>query len=136
MDDLAIFEGYPAWTNYSVGLGLAAIFALGSFSSPTLLFFAGCMVAVIAWKRFGIHGRVTSTRIITKFGIFNTRTYEIEIKDIRSINVSQNLLQKIFDLGTLEFATSSGPMKEAALVGIKKPDALKEQIRALSLSGA
>lgn len=132
-DSSAIFEGHPAWRNYALQLGLAALLALSSFKMPALLVIAGCVVAGVAWNRLASHGRVTGTRIITKFGILNTKTYEIEIKDIRSINVSQNLLQKVFGLGNLEFASSSGPMKEAALIGIPRPDALKEQIRALNV---
>lgn len=133
-DTITIFEGHPAWANYALQLGIAAVLLLGSIKSPALLVAAGCFVAIAAWKRLESHGKVTNTRIITRFGIFKTKTYEIEIKDIRSINVSQNLLQKIFGVGDLEFASSSGPMKEAALLGNKEPDTLKEQIRALHVN--
>jgi uncharacterized membrane protein YdbT with pleckstrin-like domain len=128
-----IFEGRPSWLNYAAPLAVAALMVLGSFKMPGLLVFVVVIIAVVALKRRGCYAKVTNSRIITKFGVASTKTYEIDIKDIRSINVSQGLLQKIFRLGTLEFATASGPVKEAAIVGISKPEGLKERIRELKI---
>jgi uncharacterized membrane protein YdbT with pleckstrin-like domain len=59
------------------------------------------------------------------------RTCELDITDIRSTNVSQSFTQRILGVGNLEFATASGPMKEAVILKIKDPEFLKERIRSL-----
>jgi uncharacterized membrane protein YdbT with pleckstrin-like domain len=135
MDDTQIiFEGRPSWMNYILLLAIAILLLLGSFAAGGLFVFALICVIIVVVKRMGCYAKVTKSRIITKFGIFNTKTFEIEIKDIRSINVSQSLLQKIFGLGDLEFASASGSVKEAAIIGIDNPSGLKEQIRSLKIT--
>ena len=130
-DSRILYEGNPAWSNYVLYLGLAGLFLLMSLISGTFLYIAGFFAFIVVIKRFGCHAKVTGERIITKFGILNTKTFEIDIKDIRSINVSQDILQKLFGIGNLEFATESGSVKEAAIIGVGDPERLKELIRSV-----
>jgi len=131
MDGEILYEGNPAWVNYLPLLILTGGLLLLSFAGIGFFFMAVISGVVTLVKRFGCHAMVTDTRIVTKFGIFNTKTYEIDIKDIRSINVSQTFFQKMFGIGDLEFATASGAVKEAAIFGLEDPNGVKERIRAL-----
>ena len=131
MDGDILYEGNPAWVNSLPLLILTGGLLLCSFAGIGFFYLAIIFGLVTAFKRYGCHAMVTSTRIVTRFGVLNTKTYEIDIKDIRSINVSQTFFQKMLGLGDLEFATASGAVKEAAIFGISDPNGLKERIRAL-----
>ena len=131
MYDETIYEGYPAWVDFSPLILMTAGLLLLSCGNGNFLWFALIAAAVTLSKRYGYHGTVTSSRIITRVGIGSTKTYEIDIKDIRSINVSQTIFQKLFNTGDLEFTTASGVVKEVVICGVVGPTPLKEKIRML-----
>lgn len=132
-----LWNGRPEWRAYGVPLGIAGFFALASipfiFVEPgaiiVMLVPSLAIVALVTLSRFSSDYKVTDQRIICKNGILSTKTSEIDIRDIRSINVTQGFLQKIFRVGDVEFTTASGPFKEAILKNIDNPDQIKERIR-------
>lgn len=132
-----LWNGRPEWRAYGVPIGIAGFFVLTSFpflfvepaSMIIMLIPALAIVALVALSRFSSDYKVTDQRIICKNGILSTKTSEIDIRDIRSINVTQSFFQKIFRVGDVEFTTASGPLKEAVLKNIDNPDQVKERIR-------
>jgi len=137
LDEKVVWGGRPEWRAYGVPLGIALLFAVLSipflFVEPAaaagILILAVLVVALVALSRFSADYKVTDKRIICKNGILSTKTSEIDICDVRSINVTKGLLQKIFRVGDVEFTTASGPLKEAVLKNIDNPDHVKERIR-------
>lgn len=120
-----IYDGRPEWRAYSLITGLAAVLALTLYGIPISVI----MVMYVAIDIYQYRYRVSNQRITVSKGIFSKKTYEIDINDIRSINVSQSFMQRLLKIGDLEFTTAAGPLKEAMMMNIKEPEALKEEIR-------
>lgn len=131
IDEKLLWDGKPELSAYWLPLGLAGLFALAALATggiPALVLPAGIFGCV--WLiRNQYYFRVTDKRIICKSGIIARRTSEIDIADIRSIDVTQSIMQRALGLGNLEFSSAAGPFKEAILLDVKQPEALKEMIR-------
>jgi uncharacterized membrane protein YdbT with pleckstrin-like domain len=121
----SIYDGRPEWKAYSLITGLAAVLALTLYGIPVSII----MVIYVAIDIYQYRYRVSNQRITVSKGIFSKKTYEIDINDIRSINVSQSFMQRLLKIGDLEFTTAAGPLKEAMMMNIKEPESLKEEIR-------
>ena len=120
-----VFEGKPEWIAYCIPLGIAVILALTLYAIPISVIIAVYVVISVIQYNF----KVTNHRITVHKGILSKKTFEIDINDIRSINVTQSLFQRLFGVGNLEFTTAAGPYKEAMLINIREPESLKEKIR-------
>ena len=133
MVERIIWEGKPDWRQFVLPLVITSLIVITGLSKGhggALLLFV-IVGGIVVLKRAQCNYRVTDQRIISQYGLVSRRTGELEIKDIRVINVSQRIIQRLFGIGTLEFTTSSGPAKEVMIIGIKDPFGLKERIRAL-----
>jgi uncharacterized membrane protein YdbT with pleckstrin-like domain len=139
-----IWEGKPSWKNYVISLAASGLILLPSIlalpvelllgEKDTTLFVSnivigGFVLGLIALHRFQYDFKVTSQRIIVTKGLIARKMGELDIKDIRSINISQGILQRLLGLGNLEFTSAAGPVKEVKIVGIKNHHWLKEEIR-------
>jgi uncharacterized membrane protein YdbT with pleckstrin-like domain len=123
--ETALYDGRPEWKAYSFLLGLAVILAITVYGIPVSFI----IVIYVALDIYQYRYRVSDQRITVSTGIFSKKTYEIDINDIRSINVSQTFMQRVLNIGDLEFTTAAGPLKEAVMISIKEPEKLKEAIR-------
>jgi uncharacterized membrane protein YdbT with pleckstrin-like domain len=146
MKETVIWSGRPSWKGYLYPLSFAAFwtvfgFGIGIFAELTertevswiglAAILGGLYYGItMAYDRFQAKYRITTTRIICEYGILSSVSVEMDIHDIRTINVSRNLMQKVLNLGDMEFATASGPMKDAYLRNIEDPEKLKEIIHA------
>jgi uncharacterized membrane protein YdbT with pleckstrin-like domain len=139
--EIKVLEGNPEWTAYLHLLAADCLLLLGAlalaFSYPTwgfyLLIIPVIIFGAIYIARQSNHFTVTDQRIICRSGILARRSVEIDIRDIRTINVTQSLAQRLLGLGGLEFSTASGPVKEAVMIDVKKPEQLKEKIRSYKI---
>lgn len=71
---------------------------------------------------------VTNKRVMSKEGILSRKTSEVWIQDIRSINLSQGILERMFSLGTLEIASAGTAGVEVRFRDIPAPVKVKELI--------
>jgi uncharacterized membrane protein YdbT with pleckstrin-like domain len=134
-DEKTVWSGKPDWAGYFVAMIIVLVLSLSAFglllSEGNLAGFI--MPFVIAAFLFVYRSQfiftVTNRRIIAKRGVIGRRTGELDIKDIRSINISQGIFQRVFKIGDIEFASASGPIKEVTFLNIKDADFLKEKIR-------
>lgn len=122
--EAVVWEGKPSWMNYPVELILGVVL-LPAMGLGLLLF------ALAAAKRALSEYKVTNQRVISKVGLFNSKRSEVEISDIRNLNVTQDLWQRICGMGTLEISTAGGSGVEVAFYGVADPDGVKEKIRSL-----
>jgi uncharacterized membrane protein YdbT with pleckstrin-like domain len=133
MLEKTVWEGKPDWRQFALPLIIAAVLVtpvLAQGHGGALLLFA-IVGGIVALKRAQCNFKVTDQRIISQYGLISRRTGELDVRDIRVINVGQSIIQRLFGIGTLEFTTSSGPAKEVMIIGIREPFVLKERIRAL-----
>jgi uncharacterized membrane protein YdbT with pleckstrin-like domain len=102
------FVYLPAIVMFVLGLGFALWYAATASQHPMLLILAGCsalagvLLFIPAWlKRFGTEIAVTDRRVIYKTGLVQRDTTEINMAKIESVDVSQSILGRVFDFGTL-----------------------------------
>jgi uncharacterized membrane protein YdbT with pleckstrin-like domain len=134
-DERTVWSGKPDWAGYFVAMFIVLVLFLSAFglllSEGSLAGFIMPFViaAFLFVYRSQFNFTVTNRRIIAKRGVIGRRTGELDIKDIRSINISQGIFQRVFKIGDIEFASASGPIKEVTFLNIKDADSLKEKIR-------
>ena len=60
---------------------------------------------------------ITSKRIICKTGIFSTRTLEMNLNKIESVNVDQSILGRMFGYGTITIIGTGGTKESFPDIG-------------------
>lgn len=84
--------------------------------------------AIIATVRFThVELAVTNKRVIGKVGVADTKSLDASLNKIQNASVSQKLLGKIFNYGTVTINTAAGEFKFGA---IKNPEAFKSMLMA------
>lgn len=61
----------------------------------------------------------TNKRVIAKFGFIRRQTIELNINKVETVQVSQGILGRLFDFGTLVIAGAGNP--QAPIPGISDP---------------
>lgn len=124
MDDQTLYEAHPAmFRNHPFGfilcLLLVAAFGLGLF-------------IFLYWrlKCMGITLSVTDQRTTLRTGILAKNINEVFHSDVRSIQVSQNFLQRIFGVGSIGISSAGQSGVEIAADGIPDPNKVREIIDA------
>ncbi|MGH7813070.1 MAG: PH domain-containing protein [Candidatus Binataceae bacterium] len=100
---------------WQVGYGLIALGGL-TFLFPQI------GVRRVSWK-------LTSDRLIERRGFFATRKREMELADIRSVEVARRVLQRIVGLGDVTIASAASADYAVRLDNIADPDGAAETIR-------
>ena len=102
------FVYLPAIAMVAVGMGLALWYTTSGNQHLMLLILSGLsalasvLLFIPAWlKRFGTEIAVTDRRVIYKTGLVQRDTTEINMAKIESVDVSQSILGRVFDFGTV-----------------------------------
>jgi membrane protein YdbS with pleckstrin-like domain len=114
-----IWEGHPSGLYY-----------LGHWILGILLFPLGLIT--IPYAILDQRTRVfthTTRKVIAKVGIISRKTHEVAIRDIRSINMNQSILERLFGLGTVQIGSAGTGGVEVEFKGIKNPARVRDQIR-------
>jgi uncharacterized membrane protein YdbT with pleckstrin-like domain len=72
---------------------------------------------------------LTSERLIERRGLFSSNRREIELADIRSVEVDQRFIQRLLGLGNITVASAASADFLIRLEDISNPDAIAEQLR-------
>lgn len=81
-------------------------------------------------RRISVSYRLTTHRLFKQVGIISRKISEIELMRVDDLSVSQNILQRIFDVGVVTLLTSDASDPKLVIAGIRRPVAVKEAIRA------
>jgi len=98
------------------------------YTGAVLLPAVGIVVSAM-WKRLSVRYRLTSHRIFLEEGILSRRISEIELLRVDDLSVTQNLIERLFDVGEVILITSDATHPRLELAGIRSPVEVKEQIR-------
>ena len=89
------------------------------------LFGAGLILWAVAYVRIrSTELAITTRRLIVKHGFIRRSTIEINLSKVESIQVTQSLLGRMFDFGTLVIAGTGA--SHAPLEGIAEPLAFRK----------
>ena len=80
------------------------------------------------WKRSALVLRVYEDRVSLEKGILSKNFTELFIKDIRTINIKQGIVQRIFRIGNVMIATAGTSGYEHFAYGLPDPRRIKDLI--------
>lgn len=132
-----IWHGRKSWKQYYGLIGLGGIFILlgiisGVFGKYGRIaeIIIGIVIIIMAYlSRLKYEFTITNIRITARIGLISRNMTELDIKDIRSINLNQKFLQRLFfNTGNLEFTTAAGPLEDLSFLDIDDPLKVKETI--------
>ncbi len=141
-----IFEGHPSWRAtlafYLKG-ELAAIAIGAAFAGLTsvlggrakvfeaILITVAVAVLVLAIgfvKRYATTYTVTSRRLNIRRGIIARKVQETRLERVQNVNYSQSLLQRILQVGDVDFDTAAGDDYNFIFAGVSEPEEVVEAV--------
>jgi uncharacterized membrane protein YdbT with pleckstrin-like domain len=148
-NEQVIYEGRPSWRSilgfYIGGLVVVAVAAaIGFFASGAgIAVAAGAAVLVVllivGWlKRIATRYAITDRRLRIQRGILSRKSEEARVERVQNVSVSQSLLERILQIGTIDFDTASNrPDDLFQFRGIADPEEVVKLVdRAQAAAGA
>lgn len=121
-DELEVFQITPSAKAFLgeliLGIVLLAAFGLG------LIFLLDVWV-----RRRAIQYRLTNQRLFVRTGFISRKVDELELYRIKDVKVNQSIFQRLLGFGSITVLSSDDSTPELTLIGISKPDEVKETIR-------
>jgi len=71
---------------------------------------------------------VTNKRTIQRTGLISKQTSEVLHRDVRNIEISQSVFQRIFGVGSIGIASAGQSGIEIQFAGVRDPDGVKNLI--------
>ncbi len=95
---------------------------------PLILF--GGLILLVQWlRKIGTTLTITDKRTILRKGIFSKYTTEIFHSNVRNIQLSQNLFQRIVGIGDMEIASAANVVgAEIVITGVTDPEKVRQLI--------
>lgn len=72
---------------------------------------------------------LTTRKVMMQSGIISRKTSEVGMRDIRSINMAQGILERLCGLGTVQIGSAGTGGIEVEFKGIKNPAKVRDQVR-------
>jgi uncharacterized membrane protein YdbT with pleckstrin-like domain len=135
-----IFEGHPSWRSilgfYVKGILLTA--AAGAVAAlvtsiaddevkwavviavAAIVFAAVLLVGVI--KRIWTTYSITNRRLRIRRGIVSRRVQETRLERVQNVNSSQSVLERLLQVGTVDFDTAGTGDSDFAFAGVSQPE--------------
>lgn len=142
---------YPSWIYYfkelSIGISILISFIILSIMASVFIFDAvsikifiliiliAMMVSGFFFGKAIIHRisnklTITEKRIIYETGFIARKIKEIKKDNIRTIEIDQTVLERLFDIGTIKLATAGTGKYEIEFHGAKHPKKLEKKLKA------
>jgi len=148
-DEKIIFEGHPSWRStlafYFKGLlvvaGIALVGVLVTSVSVILWVLGGLALVVLAGfvKRMTTVYTITNQRLRIKRGFIARTVQQTRIDRVQNVNTDQSVLERILQVGTVDFDTAGTDDSEFKFAGVSQPEdvvAAVERAQAEPASGA
>jgi uncharacterized membrane protein YdbT with pleckstrin-like domain len=134
-----VFDGHPSWravlSFYITGtIIVAVIVVIAALVSGAVLAIVigavalGVMVLVGLIKRQATRYVITSERLHIRHGILAKKTQETRIQRVQNVNTDQSFVQRVLQVGTVDFDTAGSDDSEFRFVGVANPE---EVVRAV-----
>jgi uncharacterized membrane protein YdbT with pleckstrin-like domain len=139
--EYALTRILPSWWHFVRGLVMAGVLLVAGFAvffsgasggpaSGAVLAGAGLIVlGVTAMTRRATNWSITSERLIERRGLLTSRRRELELADIRSVEVDRRLMQRILRLGNVAVATAASDDAVIRLEDVADPEMVAEIVR-------
>lgn len=136
-----LWEGYASWADHVllyIFMGAALLRAMlavraSEWLTATLYLLAiSFFLSIAALFHYTVYYQISSQRIRIASGLWAMRTREILLDQVRSVSVRRELLNRWFDLGSLEITLREEHQEPVVLKGIPNPDRVKRQVDILA----
>ena len=102
------------------------VFILFVLMAPMLLGIVGLLIWWLLTKAASL--TITNKRVVQRRGLLSKHTTEVVHRDIRNIQVSQSMLQRLFGVGSIGISSSGQGGVEIQFSGIEDPESVKALI--------
>jgi uncharacterized membrane protein YdbT with pleckstrin-like domain len=140
-----IYKGHPSWraimSFYLKGILLSAaagtlvwlgtgLFGDASKGQASAVFTAGVVLTVLVGfiRRVATEYVITDRRLHIKRGIIARRTQETQIDRAQNVNTHQSPIDRMLQVGTVDFDTAGSGNSDFSFAGVSNPD---EVVRAV-----
>jgi uncharacterized membrane protein YdbT with pleckstrin-like domain len=141
-----MFEGHPSWRSiiafYIKGLlgVLVVAFAVAIVTNVTgdetdaglvaLVAVLGVAIVVLAGfiKRITTHYTITTRRLHIKRGIIAREIQETRLERVQNVYYNQSLVQRMLQVGDVDFDTAAGDDYNFIFAGVANPDEVVERV--------
>jgi uncharacterized membrane protein YdbT with pleckstrin-like domain len=136
--EYSLIRIFPSWWRYAASFVLAAVLlgasillmSKGQQRPAVAALGASFLVAIIAIAaRRSTSWSITSERLIEYRGMVLSRRREVELADIRSVEVNRHLIQRLLGLGNILVASAASADFLIRLENVVHPDDIAEMIR-------
>lgn len=136
-----LWEGYASWADHVllyIFMGAALLRAMlavraSEWLTATLYLLAiSFFLSIAALFHYTVYYQISSQRIRIASGLWAMRIREILLDQVRSVSVRRELLNRWFDLGSLEITLREEHQEPVVLKGIPNPDRVKRQVDILA----
>ncbi|MFH2005623.1 MAG: PH domain-containing protein [bacterium] len=144
MDDNEIIRIHPSMKNFlsffilPIALAPAVILliklvlwkAMPFWPWMVLILLAAGLLPFFGWLQTRFHTyEVRSESVMARKGLISRFTAEIRIVDIRLVNVRQNMVQRILNIGRVGFASAAGGEEEIVFADVPDPTGIKALVQ-------
>jgi uncharacterized membrane protein YdbT with pleckstrin-like domain len=131
---------WPALLGAAAGIGVAVLLSIAAV--PWLpgkiaqilqvggLALAGYLLALMLFRRYSWLYTIDAESIESSHGLIARRVQSIRIRDLRNINIRQTVMQRLLDVGDVEFSSAAGGDVEVTFYGAPDPIGLKDFVQA------
>jgi uncharacterized membrane protein YdbT with pleckstrin-like domain len=135
-----MFEGHPSWRSiiafYVKGLLLVTVvcfviaIAGGDAGLVTLVAVVGVAVVILAGfvKRIFTNYTITNRRLHIQRGIISREIQETRLERVQNVNYNQSILQRLLQVGDVDFDTAAGDDYNFVFAGVADPDEVVEKV--------
>ena len=141
-----MFAGHPSWRSIiafyvkgllgvlivAFGVGVGTNIANGDTDSGLVALVAvvGVAIVVIAGfiKRVTVHYTITTRRLHIKRGIVSREIQETRLERVQNVNYDQSVLQRLLQVGDVDFDTAAGDDYNFVFAGVANPDEVVESV--------
>jgi len=120
-----LWEGHPSGLYYIGHWIFAILFILLLVTIPVSIILILYAVLDQKTKVFTL----TTRKVMMQSGIISRKTSEVGMRDIRSINMAQGILERLCGLGTVQIGSAGTGGIEVEFKGIKNPAKVRDQVR-------
>ncbi len=134
-----VFHGHPSWrailSFYLKGLVVAVIIGaicwlVGSVGLGVLVAVVLLAVAVVVGfvKRIATTYSITNQRLRIRRGIISRNVQETRVDRIQNVNTDQGVLERILQVGTVDFDTAGTDDSDFAFAGVAQPEKVSKKV--------
>jgi uncharacterized membrane protein YdbT with pleckstrin-like domain len=128
-----IYEGHPSWRSilayYLKGLAGALVAgAIGylldgiGLAIGVFLLIEALVLAAGFIRRFATVYTITTQRLRIKRGIIARHVQQTDIERVQNVNTSQSVLERMLQVGTVDFDTAGTGDSDFKFVGVEEPE--------------